>query len=90
MEAFKVPLFILPITPVKKIFSSIAQGKFTLKTKTKKETKTPSEPKPNHAKPKQQKNSAIHQVAQWLQICLPMQETQGTWVQSLGQEDPLE
>ena len=24
MEAFKVPLFILPITPVKKIFSSIA------------------------------------------------------------------
>ena len=23
-------------------------------------------------------------------ICLPMQETQETWVQSLGQEDPLE
>ena len=26
-------------------------------------------------------------VAQWLRICLPMQEK---WVQSLGQEDPLE
>ena len=24
-------------------------------------------------------------VAQWLRICLPMQ---GTWVQSLGREDP--
>ena len=23
-------------------------------------------------------------------ICLPMQEMQETWVQSLGQEDPLE
>ena len=23
-------------------------------------------------------------------ICLPMQETQETWVRSLGQEDPLE
>ena len=29
-------------------------------------------------------------VAQWLRICLPMKETQETWVQSLGQEDPLE
>ena len=28
-----------------------------------------------------------NQVAQWLRICLPMQEIQ---VQSLGQEDPLE
>ena len=27
------------------------------------------------------------QVAQWERICLPMQET---WVQPLGQEDPLE
>ena len=27
------------------------------------------------------------QVAQW---SLPMQETQETWVRSLGQEDPLE
>ena len=26
-------------------------------------------------------------VVQWLRVCLPMQET---WVQSLGQEDPLE
>ena len=23
-------------------------------------------------------------------ICLPMQEMQETWIQSLGQEDPLE
>ena len=39
------------------------------------------------------------QVAQWQRICLPMQEieevqeteeTQQMWVQSLGQEDPLE
>ena len=30
------------------------------------------------------------QVAQWYRICLPMQETQETWVQSLGWEDPLE
>ena len=27
------------------------------------------------------------QVAQWLRICLPMQEM---WVQALGWEDPLE
>ena len=26
----------------------------------------------------------------WLQICLPVQETQETWVQSPGSEDPLE
>ena len=30
------------------------------------------------------------QVAQWQRICLPMQETQETQVQSLGQEVPLE
>ena len=30
------------------------------------------------------------QVAQWYRICLPMQDTQETWVQSLGWEDPLE
>ena len=30
------------------------------------------------------------QVAQWYRICLPMQETQGMQVQSLGLEDPLE
>ena len=39
------------------------------------------------------------QVAQWQRICLPMQEieemqeteeTQERWVQSLGQEDPLD
>ena len=30
------------------------------------------------------------QVAQWWRIFLPMQEMQETWVQSLGQEDPLE
>jgi len=30
------------------------------------------------------------QVAQWYRICPPMQETQETWVQSLGWEDPLE
>ena len=30
------------------------------------------------------------QVAKWSRICLPMQETQETWVRSLGQEDPLE
>ena len=29
-------------------------------------------------------------VAQWLRICLPMQEAQETLVQSLGQEDSLE
>ena len=29
-------------------------------------------------------------MAQWYRICLPMQETQDTWVCSLGQEDPLE
>ena len=30
------------------------------------------------------------QVAQWGRICLPVWETQETWVRSLGQEDPLE
>ena len=30
------------------------------------------------------------QVAQWYRICLPMQDTQETWVQSLGWEVPLE
>ena len=30
------------------------------------------------------------QVVQWKRIHLPMQETQETWVLSLGQEDPLE
>ena len=29
------------------------------------------------------------QVAQWSRICLLIQETQETWVQSLGWEDPL-
>ena len=29
------------------------------------------------------------EVAQWSRIHLPMQETQETWVQSLGREDPL-
>ena len=29
-------------------------------------------------------------VAQQVKICLPKQETQETWVQSLGQEDPRE
>ena len=36
------------------------------------------------------KQNVVYQtslVVQWLRICLPMQET---WVQSLGQEDPLE
>ena len=30
------------------------------------------------------------QVAQWKRVCLPLQETQETWVRSLNQEDPLE
>ena len=30
------------------------------------------------------------QVTQWERIYLPMQELQETWVQFLGQEDPLE
>ena len=30
------------------------------------------------------------QVAQWVKNPPPMQETQETWVQSLGWEDPLE
>ena len=30
------------------------------------------------------------QVVQWKRICLPMQEPQETWFQSLGQKDPLE
>ena len=29
-------------------------------------------------------------VAWWLTVCLPVQGMQETWVQSLGQEDPLE
>ena len=29
-------------------------------------------------------------MVQWQRICLPMQETQETQVQSLGREDPLE
>ena len=29
------------------------------------------------------------QVAQWSRICLPMQEMQEMWLQSLGQEDPV-
>ena len=30
------------------------------------------------------------QVARWQGICLPVQETQETWVQSLGQEDRVQ
>ena len=30
------------------------------------------------------------QVAEWSRTCLPVQETQQTWVRSLSQEDPLE
>ena len=29
-------------------------------------------------------------MVQWKRICLPMQEPQETWVQSLDQEDPME
>ena len=29
-------------------------------------------------------------MTQWSRICLTMQETQETWVRSLGLEDPLE
>ena len=29
-------------------------------------------------------------MAQWQRVCLPVQEMQGMWVQSLGQEDLLE
>ena len=32
----------------------------------------------------------VNQESQWYRICLPMQDTQETWVQSLGWEDPLE
>ena len=32
----------------------------------------------------------VSQVAQWLRISLPGQETQEIWVRSLGQKDPLE
>ena len=35
-------------------------------------------------------HSGASQVAQWERICLPMQETQETWVPSLSQEDSLE
>ena len=35
------------------------------------------------------KGGASH-VAQWKRIRLPMQETQETWAQSPGREDPLE
>ena len=35
-------------------------------------------------------SSWASQVAQWQRIYLPMEETQETWVQSLGREDPLE
>jgi len=31
-----------------------------------------------------------NQVAQWVKIHLPMQETQEMWVRSLGGKDPLE
>ena len=34
--------------------------------------------------------SQASQVAQWLRICLPMQEMPEMWVQSLGREAPLE
>ena len=30
------------------------------------------------------------QVVKWQRICLPMQEKEETWLQSLGQQDPLE
>ena len=33
---------------------------------------------------------AMSWVAQWQRICLSIEETQETWVQSLGQEDSLE
>ena len=39
---------------------------------------------------KQQHAPWASQVTQWERIYLPMQELQETWVQFLGQEDPLE
>ena len=36
------------------------------------------------------KTQRTSQVALWKRICLPMQETQEMWVQSLGWEDPRE
>ena len=36
------------------------------------------------------KQYGASQVAQVVKICLPIQEPQEKWVQSLGQEDPLE
>ena len=36
------------------------------------------------------RGNSLTQVAQWSRIGLPGQETQETWVQSLGREDPLE
>ena len=36
------------------------------------------------------RETGTSQVAQWQRIRLPMQETQETWVRSLGWEDPLE
>ena len=38
-------------------------------------------------------DSVMHMLPKWLKwerICLPVQEMQETWVQSLGQEDSLE
>ena len=41
-------------------------------------------------KKKKDMNSRASQMVRWWRICLPMQETQERWAQSLGQEDPLE
>ena len=46
-------------------------------------------PRPCHL-PETAFSMGTSQVAKWSRICLPMQETQETWVRSLGGEDPLE
>ena len=38
----------------------------------------------------QQRGTWASQVVQWSGVCLPAQETQEMWVQSLSHEDPIE
>ena len=40
---------------------------------------------------RRQRDGIIYIILLWAsQVCLPIQDTQGTWVQSLDGEDPLE
>ena len=75
------------------MFRVIQVAIFNLHSCPELQTHTP-DPHPHHILGTEFKNKCFHyqasQMSQWKTIHLPMQETQKTWVWSLGWEDALE